>query len=126
MNGRDIGTVVFPEAGVGQPRENEPFPVEFAILVFFHGRHFFPIRGSPCARAGISTPSRLPNASCRKSGWIDSQERVPLSDPSLNVPRPQAGPRIYVSLGTVFNDQPEIFATILDGIGLGIGQCLSQ
>lgn len=39
-------------------------------------------------------------------------------DPALNVlPRDaSSGLRVYVSLGTVFNDQPEVFEAILDGL----------
>jgi MGT family glycosyltransferase len=41
-------------------------------------------------------------------------------DPALQIPR-DGKRRVYVSLGTVFNDQPHIFRSILEGIsGLGL------
>jgi MGT family glycosyltransferase len=42
-------------------------------------------------------------------------------DPALRAFSGKA-PRVYLSLGTVFNDQPEVFETILEGIALGAAE----
>ena len=52
-------------------------------------------------------------------------ENVDGDDPALQIPR-HGKRRVYVSLGTVFNDQPHIFKSILEGIsGLGLQAIVS-
>lgn len=56
---------------------------------------------------------------------LPSVKNAPANDPALNIPRDDR-PRVYVSLGTVFNGKPHIFKAILEGLsGLGVQAIVS-